>query len=143
MRTCIAILPRLALTVAHEAKTRLFERLEGKVKQECGFVCLDDVEYFFWTSTMVNFDVRTYTFSCSLKNISVILFPQCCRSSGFIRQFQICRFSPILWQKAYFFKAFGVPLSKKAWQKCRGWNCCEEVKEFERTPLLQSDIFKR
>lgn len=106
-------MPGLVLTVAHEAKTRLFERLEGKVKQECGFVCLDDGEYFFLTSTMVNFEVRTYTFSCSLKNISVILFPLCCRSSGVIRQFQICCFSPILWQKAYFFQVFGVPLSKK------------------------------
>ena len=142
MQTCIAILPRLALTVAHEAKTRLIERLDEKVKKFV-FVCLDDGEYFFLTSTMVNFEVRTYTFSRSLKNISVILFPPYCRSSSFIRQFQICRFSPILWQKAYFFKVFGVPLCEKAWQETRGWKCCEEVKEFERTPLLPSDIFKR
>ena len=102
-------MPRLVLTVAHKAKTRLIERLDEKVKKFV-FVCLDDGEYFFLTSTMVNFEVRTYTFSCSLKNISVILFPLCCRSSGVIRQFQICCFSPILWQKAYFFQVFGVPL---------------------------------
>ena len=111
-------MPRLVLTVAHKAKTRLIERLDEKVKKFV-FVCLDDGEYFFLTSTMVNFEVRTYTFSCSLKNISVILFPLCCRSSGVIRQFQICCFSPILWQKAYFFQVFGVPLCEKAWQECR------------------------
>lgn len=142
MQTCIAIMPRLVLTVAHKAKTKLIERLDEKVKKFV-FVCLDDGEYFFLTSTMVNFEVRTYTFSCSLKNISVILFPLCCRSSGVIRQFQICCFSPILWQKAYFFQVFGVPLCEKAWQECRGGNCCEEVKEFERTPLLQTGLFRR
>jgi len=105
-------MPRVVLTVAHEAETRVVGRLDEKVKKFV-FVCLDDGEYFFLTSTMVNFEVRTYTFSCSLKNISVILFPLCCRSFGVIRQSQFCCFSPILWQKAFFFRFSGCRYAKK------------------------------
>ncbi len=40
-------MPRLVLTVAHEAKRKLVERLDEKVKKFV-FVCLDDGEYFFF-----------------------------------------------------------------------------------------------